>query len=311
MISILMLIITTALALSWGASGFNPGDDILFSIRLPRVLTAIFSGAAIAVAGALSQSMFRNALASPSITGTESGAAFALALATLMVSGDGSTIQHPAVYTSLGAAVATVIAMSFMRGASDGRGGIGHLLLGGFAMNALLAAGTSLCVSMLMEKGDGMTLYHWLMGSFSARTWNDAWTIMIGSILLGTVAWLQAPLLDALSLGDESARTIGINVQSVRLKLLILIALLVGLSLSVGGALPFIGLIAPHFARLMTRPHLKTLIPVSALFGGILTVAADFIARTARAPVDMDVGILTTIIGAPYFLWLLYRQEQA
>jgi iron complex transport system permease protein len=79
----------------------------------------------------------------------------------------------------------------------------------------------------------------------------------------------------------------------------------------VGGALPFIGLIAPHFARLITRPHLKTLIPTAAIFGAILTVTADFIARTVRAPIDMDVGILTTIIGAPYFMWLLYNQERA
>jgi iron complex transport system permease protein len=308
-----ILLFVTALAALWGASGFNPGADILWTVRLPRVVTALFSGAAVAVAGALSQSLFRNALASPSITGTESGAAFALALATLMTAStnDATTLQHPYIYTSIGAAAAMMIAITFMGFSINGYGGLGHLLLGGFAMNALLAAGTALCVGILMERGNGMSLYHWLMGSFSARTWSHAAVIGSGSVLIGLIAWFQAPTLDALSMGDDGAKSIGIRVQRVRVTQVILISLLVGLSLSVGGALPFIGLIAPHFARLVVGPHLRLLIPISALFGASLTVFADMIARVARAPIDMDVGILTTIIGAPYFLWLLWRKENA
>lgn len=309
--SIVVLLLLAALAASWGASGFNPGDDIIWSIRMPRVVTALFSGAAVAIAGALSQSMFRNALASPSITGTESGAAFALALATLVfsTSQDGGSLSHPYIYTSIGAAVATMIAMMFMRLSMDGYGGLGQLLLGGFAMNALLAAGTSLCVGILMENGQGMTLFHWLMGSFSARTWTDATVICVGSVLIGFTAWLQAPTLDALSMGDDNAKSIGIKINQVRIRQVLFMSLLVGMSLSVGGALPFIGLIAPHFARLLVGPHLKILIPLSAIIGASLTVTADFFARVARAPIDMDVGILTTVIGAPYFLWLLWRRE--
>jgi iron complex transport system permease protein len=125
----------------------------------------------------------------------------------------------------------------------------------------------------------------------------------------GGLALKQSSALDALCLGDESARMIGISVQRERIKLILVISLLVGVSLSVGGALPFVGLIAPHFARLMIGPYVKTLIPASALFGASLTLAADLIARTARAPIDMDVGIITTIIGAPYFLWLLMRRS--
>lgn len=309
--TLLILLSLTAVAISWGSSGFNPDGDILWSIRLPRVVTALFCGASVAIAGALSQAMFRNALASPSITGTESGAAFALAFATLIATTapNGGSLEHPYIYTSIGAGLATLIAMSFMRLSMSGQGGLGYLLLGGFALNALLAAGTALCVGILMEQGSGMTLYHWLMGSFSARTWSDAVVISLGATVFGFISWLHAPALDALSMGDDGARSIGIRIQKVRTRQVLLISLLVGLSLSVGGALPFIGLIAPHFARLIIGPHLKKLIPLSAIIGASLTVTADLIARIARAPVDMDVGILTTIIGAPYFLWLLWRRE--
>ena len=310
-ITIIIMIGVLALALVFGSTGFDLTPDIIFSIRAPRVFTALFAGAATGVAGALSQSLFRNALATPSITGTESGAAFALALATLInyQINPESSLLHPFIFTFLGAGGATAIAMTFARATMDGRGGLGRLLLGGFALNALLAAGTAFCISILMENGDGMSLYHWLMGSFSARTWPQAWTMAVGFIVCTLSAMKMAPLIDALSLGDDSAKSIGINIAKSRTNILVLIAILSGLSLSVGGALPFIGLIAPHFARLTTRPHLKTLIPLSAIIGAILTVSADIVARTARAPVDMDVGILTTIIGAPYFLWLIYREE--
>lgn len=309
--SILILISAITFACVLGSSGFDTNADLIMSIRAPRVFTALFAGAATGVAGALSQSLFRNALATPSITGTESGAAFALAFATLVLHhrDPGEVLSYPFIYTSLGAALATAVAITFARSTVNGRGGLGRLLLGGFALNALLAAGTTLCISILMEKGDGMSLYHWLMGSFSARTWNHALGMGCGFFICTVMGFYLAPVIDALSLGDDAAKTIGINISSVRTRILILIALLTGLSLSVGGALPFVGLIAPHFARLLTRPHLRSLIPLSAVVGAILTVAADIVARTARAPIDMDVGILTTLIGAPYFLWLLYREE--
>lgn len=308
---ILFLLAVFATALVLGATGFDLSADLIGSIRAPRVITALFAGAATGVAGALSQALFRNSLATPSITGTEAGAAFALALATLIsTTSDGeSALRYPMIYTILGAGGATLVALYLARVSIDGSGGLGRLLLGGFALNALLAAGTSLCISILMERGDGMSLYHWLMGSFSARTWVHASMITAGFVGCSVLAFRIAAKLDALSLGDDTAKSIGINITRARSQVLMLIAALTGLSLSVGGALPFIGLVAPHLARTFSKPHLRTLVPLSAMIGGTLTLLADIIARTARAPIDMDVGILTTLIGAPYFLWLLAREQ--
>ena len=307
--SIVILSMIVAFALIIGATGFDLDTDLIVSIRMPRVITAMFAGAATAVAGALSQSLFRNTLATPSIIGTEAGAAFALALATLVASTSGETLSHPIIFTIIGAGGATLISLRFARARADG-GGLTTLLLGGFALNALFAAATSFCLSILMESGDGMSLYHWLMGSFSARTWDHAAGVMIGFFICVMAALRFAPSLDAMSLGDDTARSIGVNVPRVHRVILILIAALVGTSLSCGGALPFIGLIAPHFCRLIAKPNLRVIIPMSAITGAILTVSADLAARTLRAPVDMDVGILTTMIGAPYFLWLLASEKQ-
>ena len=317
LISLLILIAATAAGAVIGPRGFDISTDLIWNIRIPRILTAAFAGAATAAAGALSQSLFRNALATPSIIGTESGAAFALALATLLgvSGGNGVLMESPVIFTTLGAGLATVISLALVRGQKaslqSSADGLGRLLLGGFALNALLAAGTSLCVSILMERGDGINLYHWLMGSFSARTWEQASSVAIAFTLCVTVAWFVLPSLDALSLGDDAARSIGLNVGKVRTRVLLLISVLIGSSLSFGGALPFVGLIAPHFARLLTKPHLKITLPFAAIIGAILAVTADLAARTLRSPVDMDVGILTTMIGAPYFIWLLMTESRA
>jgi iron complex transport system permease protein len=309
--SILLLCVLIAISSAVGPSGINIDMDLMASIRIPRILTAVFAGAATAAAGTLSQALFRNPLATPSVIGTEAGAAFALALATLIAAqqGAGGELAHPILYTTLGAAIATALSMTIMRYRqgvlSLGSDSVARLLLGGFAMNAMFAAGSSFCLSILMERGDGMSLYHWLMGSFSARTWDHAAGIMSSYFVCAALALRLSPTLDALSMGDEASRSIGINVSKIHTQVLILIAALIGSSLSCGGALPFVGLIAPHFARILSKPHVKVLLPQASIIGAILAVSADLAARTLRAPVDMDVGILTTLIGAPYFIWLL------
>ncbi len=295
-----------------GPTGFNVDLDLLTTIRLPRVTTALFAGAATAAAGTLSQSLFRNSLATPSIIGTEAGASFSLALATMLAAqyGIGLEVGNPIFYTSIGAALATMLSLGIMRFRPEGLGSssgdsMARLLLGGFALNAMFAAGSAFCLSILMENGAGMSLYHWLMGSFSARTWDHALGITGAYFVCVALAFRLAPTLDALSLGDEASRSIGIDVARIRWQVLLITSILIGSSLSCGGALPFVGLIAPHFARLLSKPHVKILLPLASIIGAILAVSADLVARTLRAPIDMDVGLLTTLIGAPYFIWLL------
>lgn len=277
--------------------------DLLLNLRAPRILTALGAGAAVAVAGVLSQALFRNALATPSIIGTEAGACFGLAVSAItfgLYAGQDLVM----VSTILGAAVATVMTL----GLSSGEQSMTRLLLGGFALNAFLAALTAMITSWLMESGQGLGVYHWLLGSFSARTWPQA-IIMAMTLVVTTFAALQIAMrLDLLALGDDGAKSSGIRVGTLRKITFILMAILVGTSVSVGGALPFVGLVVPHFIRLQTGPQIRPLILNSALGGASLVVLADLIARTFRAPVETDVGLLTTLIGAPYFLWLLKRE---
>jgi iron complex transport system permease protein len=247
--------------------------------------------------------MFRNALATPSVIGTEAGAAFALAL--FVLCGGPLTGGHPFLATITGATLVTAISLMLTR--FDRSPSMTKLLLGGFAINAMLAAGTSLCVSVLMERGDGLTLYHWLLGSFTARTWDHAATAAAGLFLFGFVALMMSPIMDVMALGSTGARAVGVRAERARALMVLLIAALSGSSIACGGALPFIGLMAPHMARLLGPPHFRRLAPLAAVLGAALTVSADLCARTLRAPIDMDVGIMTTILGAPYFIWLLSR----
>lgn len=280
--------------------------DFLWDLRAPRTLTALGAGAAMATAGVLSQALFRNALATPSILGTEAGAGFGLALcaATFGLYANQNLVM---VSTILGAACATAIALRFATGNQP----LTRLLLGGFALNALLAAGTAMITGWLMESGQGMNIYHWLLGSFSARNWNHVVLILTAFTFASAVAAQISGRLDILVLGDDSANTSGIQVSGLRKLTFVLIAILVGTSMSVGGALPFVGLIVPHFIRMQTGPQLRSLILNSALGGAILALLADIAARTLRAPIELDVGLLTTLIGAPYFLWLLKRETSS
>ncbi len=125
--------------------------------------------------------------------------------------------------------------------------------------------------------------------------------------MFGSLAFIMSPVMDVMALGSSGARAVGVRADRARVMMVLLIASLSASSISCGGALPFVGLMAPHVARLLGPPHFKRLAPLAAVLGGCLTVAADLLARTLRAPIDMDVGIITTILGAPYFIWLLSR----
>lgn len=303
-LSLLFLVAAVTAALMIGSDfSADSGWDILASVRLPRIVTAAGAGAAVSIAGVLSQALFRNALAAPSILGTEAGAGFGLALclAALGTQADQNLVM---VSTFLGAGVATSLVLKL----ASGQQPMARLLLGGFALNALFSAGTAMITSWLMESGQGITIYHWLLGSFSSRNWNQATVLAIAVLTMGLAALRLAAKLDLLALGEDGAATSGIRVATLRTTTFLLIAVLVGTSMSVGGALPFVGLIVPHFVRIQSGPHIKSLIANSAIAGAALVVLSDLLARTLRAPIEMDVGLLTTLIGAPYFLWLLKRE---
>ena len=306
-VAIFCLASVTIISLVTGPTGISPDWDMIISIRSPRVLTAMLTGAATALAGCISQSMFRNALATPSVIGTEAGATFALALGVLI--GGGVSPVSPFATTITGAAIVT--SLSLMLARADASPSMTKLLLGGFAINAMLAAGTSICVSILMERGDGLNLFYFILGSFTARNWSHVTTAAGGLIIFTVPAIMLGPAIDVMALGSVGARAVGVRVDRARTMMVLLISALSATSISCGGALPFVGLIAPHMARLLGPPHFRRMAPLAAIIGGTLTVAADLCARTVRAPIDMDVGIITTILGAPYFIWLLSRSGRS
>jgi iron complex transport system permease protein len=298
----------TLLNLLSGTS-LNAGPEmILGDIRLPRVLTAALCGAALAAAGCISQALFRNPLASPSITGTESGGVLAAVIAFYTGAAFASPYSLAAVAIS-GAALSTLAVFFLMR--VNGWQKLETLLLAGFALNTLFGAGTSFTLSLALDDHQkSAAMMHWLLGGFQARGWEH---VAVGAVLLsvgGLWAGTLAKKLDILSLGEEQASTLGIDTKNLRTQSILAIGVLVGGAVAIAGAIPFVGLIVPHTTRMLVGPHNKRLLFCSLLNGASLVVIADAVARTLRSPSEIEVGIVTSLIGAPYFLWLLLRKRR-
>ena len=310
------------LSVSIGSSGFglgsladlyNPSSDltgslILLKIRIPRLFVAALCGAALGSSGVISQGLFRNPLASPSILGTTSGGALAAALTFFFGIAEAHWLVTP-VAGLLGSFLATAFVFYLSRKSEFFT--IANLMLIGFALNAFLGSLTSLIISLSMDDYQKTAaLLHWLFGGFSARSW-EHFFIGIGPIAIGIVwsYWIAARL-DVLSLGEEVASTLQSNIRRLRGESIVAMSLLVGVSVSIAGGLPFVGRVVPHISRYLVGPHHKKLVLYSALNGMTLTLIADLIARTVRAPLEFEVGILTSLLGAPFFVYLLMQGER-
>lgn len=282
---------------------------ILGEIRIPRIIAAGLCGAALAVAGCISQALFRNPLASPSITGTESGAALAAVIMFYSGTAFSSLYALPAAAMA-GAALSTLVV--FFLAKSKSRQSLETLLLAGFALNTLFGAGTSLVISLALEDYQkSAAMMHWLLGGFQARGWEHV-TIGLAILAVGVLwSWLLAPKLDVLALGEEHAATLGIRTDRLRTQSILAIGILAGGAVAIAGAIPFIGLVVPHVTRMLTGPHNRRLVFYSLINGASLVLIADALARTLRSPSEMEVGIITSLIGAPYFLWLLLKQQRS
>lgn len=282
---------------------------IIFSIRLPRIVVAALAGAALSAAGVISQGLFRNSLASPSVLGSEAGAALAAASVFYL----GAAYLHwlllpAAAFAGALAATSALFVIARRQGPSTP---LATLLLAGFALNALLAAFTSLFLSLLLEDVQkSAAAMHWLLGGFGAKGWEHA-SMMLPPLALGfALAARLAARLDVLALGEEVAASLSVALPDLRRGAFAAIALLVGAAASVSGAVPFVGLIVPHATRRLAGPRHGPLLALSALNGATLMLVADLAARTVRAPRELEVGILTSLLGAPFFLWLLSRKPE-
>ena len=301
-----------ALSAIFGNASSAQIDTILFDIRLPRILLAIFVGAVLASTGAVMQGLFRNPLADPSLIGVSSGASVG---ASIMIVTAGGAIQGGALVglslVSIGAFVGGFLATLLVyRLASSGMGtSVTTMLLAGIAIGALAGALNSL-LSYFSDNDMLRQISLWQMGNLSGASWLKVSIMGVVAVLLMSLFPRDSKALNALLLGESEARHLGINVQWVKRRLIALTALGVGVSVAVAGLVGFVGLIMPHIIRLMIGPDHRWLIPASGLAGAVLLVIADSLARVVVIPAELPTGILTAILGAPFFVILLLQQRK-
>jgi len=274
---------------------------IVNTLRLPRVLVAAAVGAALAVSGGIMQGLTRNPLAAPELTGVTAGAG--LAAVTVIVALPGAPLAILPFAALAGALTAAflVYAFAWTNGDSPIR-----LILVGIGLTSIAGALTTLMLTY-GEIQDVTRALVWLTGSVYGRGWEDLRAILPWLAVGLPAALLLAPHLDALNLGEEVARGLGSRVEAHRGLLLLVAAALAAAAVTVAGTVAFVGLIAPHVARRLVGPAHGGLLPVAALTGALIVVAADLVGRTVVAPIEIPCGIVTAAIGAPFFMALLYR----
>jgi len=305
-VGILLNRLGAGLPVTWGPEQ----EAILLTLRLPRAVAAGVVGAALAVAGALFQGLLRNPLADPYVVGTSGGAALGAVLGMLLGAGLpflGFTAVP--VFAFVGALLATLLVIGLA--GTAGRLPVVAVLLAGFVVSSLLAYG----VSFLLVISERLQLqlpqvYSWLLGGIAVTGWRQV--AVVGPVVgLGLVAALGlARSLNAFSLGEEGAARVGVEVERDKKRILALGALLSGAAVSLSGLVGFVGLIVPHLVRLLCGPDHRLLLPASALGGAAFLILADLLARTLLAPAELPIGILTALLGGPFFLWLLRRTRR-
>ena len=323
-----LLIAVAILSLGTGAAGLSParliaaftGGEaltqaealVLYDIRLPRLAMGLLVGAALAVAGALMQGLFRNPLADPGIVGVGAGAG--LGAVTAIVLGGllppalaALTGQHLIPFAAfLGGWIATLILTRVA--SSGGQTAIATLLLAGIALGAIAGAATGI-LTYLADDQQLRDLTFWSMGSLAGASWAKIATalpLILPALILSP---LLARALNALALGEPQAAHLGIHVERTKRLAILATAAAAGAATAIAGGIGFIGIVVPHLLRLATGPDHRALLPNAALLGGTLLIAADMIARTITAPAELPIGIVTATLGAPVFLWILLRRR--
>jgi iron complex transport system permease protein len=279
--------------------------EILFSIRLPRVTVALLMGMALGASGAVLQGVLRNPLADPYILGISSGASLSAALGLLSGLYSFGRFTIPLIaFTGASLVSALVGAFGWKRGGLQPE----RLLLAGVGLSFLFQAVLMLLMSISTDEGLRRTVL-WMFGDLSIADWSLIPYGLVFIILGFCISIFRAKSLNALILGDEFAHSLGFSVHRERLFLFLSIALMTAASVSLGGTIGFIGLLIPHIVRFFIGADSRVLIPVSAVCGGIYLCLADMIGKLIMPPMEIPSGIITAIIGAPYFLYLLRRKD--
>jgi iron complex transport system permease protein len=301
----LALAFLASLALPWESLGALMAEDpvlgraLLVELRLPRAALALAYGATLGASGAAVQALFANPLASPDLTGTTSGAALG-AVVTAYLLGFAAPLA-----LSIGAVAGALAALALLLALAGPRAETATLLLSGLAISALAGALTTLALALAPSPFAFYDAYDWLMGSLVDRSL--AQTAFAALPAVATIAWLLrlAGPLDSLALGEDVAQSLGHDVLGLRVRIVCLTAFGVGACVAICGAIGFIGLVAPIFARRLTRGHPGRAILPAAAIGGLLLIAADLTARAAPLGRTLPIGVVTALLGAPFFLWLV------
>jgi len=306
------LVVLAVLALGYGDLRLSPArvwaglchEDtlaatIVWQIRMPRVLVAMMVGAGLSASGLVMQAFFRNSLASPGLLGVSSGGAVGAVVAIALGWASSSLWTLPAA-AIVGAFLATGAVLLLARhGASRER-----LLLAGVALNALLASITSYLLSQFTGPFEKNTqILFWLLGGLEDRTWEHV-VIALPIVAAAALLWPLGRPMDLLSLGTREAQSLGVDVRSLRRRLLALATILTALATAVAGTVGFVGLVVPHIFRLLVGPEHRRLVPLSLVGGAAFVLACDLAGRAAGG---LRLGVVTSLVGAPFFLWLLRR----
>jgi iron complex transport system permease protein len=286
----------------------GPNDLIIWELRLPRIALAVLVGGGLAVAGVIMQALFHNPLADPYVVGVSSGAAFGAVTAVAL--GLGLSPLGPTAIplcAFLGALAVTALVYGLAR--QQARVPVATLLLTGIAVGSLLQAATAF---VLLQQGHSelREVLAWLMGSVANRAWRHAGLLLPYVVLGLTCAWCWQRELNVLAFGDATAHHLGVPLERTKLWLLVLASLLAAGAVAMSGVIAFVGLIVPHIMRLLVGPNHRRLLPAAFLGGGVLLLWADVLARTLLPAGEVPIGIITSVLGAPFFLYVLYTRAQ-
>lgn len=288
---------------AWPASD----EVILLQLRLPRVLGAALVGAALGVSGALFQGLLRNPLADPLLLGTSSGAALGATIAFVVpafFAAEWMGFGLIAVFAFAGALLA--VALVYRLASRGGRAPVVTLLLAGVAVSAVLTAVQTMLVTLNATLSTRVvSLYVWIAGGINVESWPQVAVVLALALAGVAAALLLAPALDAFALGEEMASYLGLHVERYKLLIVAVASLLVAAAVSISGLVGFVGLVSPHLCRITLGPRHRLLIPATALTGAIFVVLSDLLARTVAAPNELPLGVVTALIGGPFFLSLL------
>lgn len=297
--------------IKYGMDGVTCDDSIrfiIFEVRLPRIILAVLTGSLLSMAGAVYQAIFQNPMADPYVIGISSGAAFGATIAIIFLPPMmllGNSIVSLAAFLS---AILTSILVYFISKTKRGVDTF-SLLLTGVVISTVLSSFISLM--MLAHQDEAMKIMTWTMGSFNAKSWNHVITILIPTVIGIFFTIYHGKDLNILVMGEEEAMTMGLDTKRLKRNMLLICALLTSIAVSVSGIIGFVGLIVPHFIRLIFGSEHKFLLKASFVFGAIFMLLSDTIARSLLGGFEIPVGIITSLIGGPLFLILLVRYRRS